>query len=259
MTADAHGKVAVITGGTGGVGLEIAKRLAGRGAHVVLTGRTKERGEEAVAQLRGTTGDASFEVADSMDPNALTSLFERVSARHAGGIDLLVSAGASHDLGPMPFADMSFEQIQNGFETRFYSRIFPVRAALPALRERGGSVVLLTTDAARHPTPGESVIGAVGAAVILLTKSLAREFSRWDIRVNSVAMTITSGTPSWDRIFASESFQSRLFSKAVERFPAGRPPSAEEVAQVATFLALDADQVTGQTVSVNGGLSFGGW
>jgi 3-oxoacyl-[acyl-carrier protein] reductase len=72
-------------------------------------------------------------------------------------------------------------------------------------------------------------------------------------------MTITSGTPSWDRIFATESFQSRLFTKAVERFPQGKPPSAGEVADVAVFLAADAAQVTGQTVSVNGGLSFGGW
>ena len=118
---------------------------------------------------------------------------------------------------------------------------------------------MLTTDAARHPTPGESIVGAAGAAVMLLTKALAREFSRWDVRVNAVAMTITSDTPSWDRIFASESFQSRLFTKAVERFPRGRPPSAGEVADVVVFLAADAGQVTGQTTSVNGGLSFGGW
>ncbi len=78
---------------------------------------------------------------------------------------------------------------------------------------------MLATDAARHPTPGESVMGVVGAAVILMTKALARELSRWSIRVNSVAMTITSGTPSWDRIFATETFQSKLFTKAVERFP----------------------------------------
>jgi hypothetical protein len=99
-----------------------------------------------------------------------------------------------------------------------------------------------------------AIDGAVGAAVILMTKALARELSRWSIRVNSVAMTITSGTPSWDTIFATESFQSKLFTKAVGRFPLGRPPSAGEVADVAVFLAADAAQVAGQTVSVNGGL-----
>jgi 3-oxoacyl-[acyl-carrier protein] reductase len=100
----------------------------------------------------------------------------------------------------------------------------------------------------------------VGASVILMTKALAKEFARDRIRVNSVAMTLTSDTPSWDRIFADPSFQNRLFSKALTRFPQGRPPSADEVARVAAFLAGDdAAQVTGQTISVNGGLSFGGW
>jgi 2-hydroxycyclohexanecarboxyl-CoA dehydrogenase len=259
MTHDLDGKIALITGGTGGVGLETARRLALRGAHVVVTGRNADRGEEALKELRTVSDAVGFELGDAADPEALTGIVERVAAGHEGGIDILVSAGAAGDKGPTPFADLSFDEIRSSFETRLLPRIFPVRAALPALRTRGGSVVLLTTDAARHPTPGESVVGAVGAAVILMTKALAREFSRWDIRVNSVAMTLTSGTPSWDRIFSSESFQSKLFSKAVERFPQGRPPSVDEVADVATFLAADAGQVTGQTVSVNGGLSFGGW
>jgi 2-hydroxycyclohexanecarboxyl-CoA dehydrogenase len=184
---------------------------------------------------------------------------QRVADQHEGAIDIVVSAGARNEVGPMPFAEMTVDQLQRAFETRLYPRLFPVHAALPALRNRGGSVVMLTTDAARHVTPGESVVGAAGAAVLLMTKALARELARWNVRVNSVAMTITSDTPSWDRIFASESFQSRLFTKAVERFPQGRPPTAAEVADVAVFLAADATQVTGQTVSVNGGLSFGGW
>jgi 3-oxoacyl-[acyl-carrier protein] reductase len=259
MTNDLDGKTALVTGGTGGVGLEAARRLAQRGAHVVITGRSADRGEEALAQLRAVSDAVDFELGEAADPGSLNGIVERVSGGHDGGIDILVSAGAAGDKGPTPFAELDFDEIRQAFESRLLPRIFPVRAALPALRARGGSVVLLTTDAARHPTPGESVVGAVGAAVILMTKALAREFARWGIRVNSVAMTLTSGTPSWDRIFASESFQSRLFTNAVERFPLGRPPSVDEVADVVAFLAADAGQVTGQTVSVNGGLSFGGW
>jgi 2-hydroxycyclohexanecarboxyl-CoA dehydrogenase len=256
---DIRGQCALITGGTSGVGLEVGLRLARRGADVVVTGRSAERGAAALDRLRAVSDTACFEAGDVTDPDDLTALVERVRGRHEGRIDMLVSAGAAPDLGPTPFAEMSFDDLRRAVDSRLYPRIFPIRAALPGLRQAGGSVVLLTTDAARHPTPGESVIGAVGAAVLLLTKALAREFSRWNIRVNGVAMTITADTPSWDRIFASESFQSRLFSKAVERFPQGRPPSAGEVADVAAFLAADAGQVTGQTVSVNGGLSFGGW
>ena len=119
---------------------------------------------------------------------------------------------------------------------------------------------MITTDAARHVTTGESIIGATGASIILLTKALARELSRHKIRVNSVALTITSDTPSWDRIFSNENFGSRLFSKALERFPLGRAPTSDEVADTALFLlSKQSAQVNGQTISVNGGLSFGGW
>jgi 2-hydroxycyclohexanecarboxyl-CoA dehydrogenase len=256
--ADLTGKVALITGGTAGVGLETGLRLARRGAHVVVTGRSRESGDRALSVLRPVSERTFAEVGDAGEPAAISALVDRVVADH-GGIDILASAGSPHDIGPTPFAEMTMEDLKRAFDSRIYARILPVRAALPALRVRGGSVVMLTTDAGRHPTPGESVVGAVGAAVILMTKALARELSRWSIRVNSVAMTITSGTPSWDQIFATESFQSKLFTKAVERFPLGRPPSAGEVADVVMFLAADAAQVTGQTVSVNGGLSFGGW
>ena len=252
-------KVAVVTGGTAGVGLEIAERLAKRGLSVVITGRSEERAHDALTRLREISPDVGFEQADSCESAQLEAMVERVAAGHDGGIDILVSAGTPHELGPTPFAEMSAGQLRTTIDGRLYPRILPVHAAIPALSKRGGSVVMLTTDAGRHVTPGESVIGAVGAAVILMTKALARELSRWQIRVNSVAMTITADTPSWDAIFASESFQSKLFAKAVERFPQGRPPTAGEVADVAAFLATDAVQVSGQTVSVNGGLSFGGW
>ena len=185
----------------------------------------------------------------------------RQAASGNGGIDILVSAGAASRVLPKPFAEFDGAEIVDAFQSRLLPRIFPVHAALPYLRERGGAVVMLCTDAARHATAGESIPGAVGASVILMTKVFAKEFARWRIRVNSVAMTLTSDTPSFDRIFGEDStFSSKLFTRLAERFPSGRPPTSEEVAQVAVFLASDAaSQVTGQTVSVNGGLSFGGW
>ena len=80
------------------------------------------------------------------------------------------------------------------------------------------------------------------------------------MRVNAVSMTLTSDTHSWNTIFGEDSFQKTLLEKAAARFPFGRPPTAQEVADVAVFLASSkAGQVAGQTVSVNGGLSFGGW
>ena len=254
------GRVALITGSTGGVGFQVAGMLAARGATVVINGRGQERGDAALKALQGLSGRVYLVTGDCIDPHEAARVVQQAAGLE-GRLDVLVSAGAEGRVAPKPFAEMSAEEIVTAYQTRFLPRILPVHAAVPFLREQGGSVVMLTTDAARHPTPGESIVGAVGAGVILMTKALAKELSRWRIRVNSVAMTLTSDTPSWDRIFGGDAaFQQQLFTKLNDRFPGGRAPTAQEVAQVVAFLASDAaSQVTGQTVSVNGGLSFGGW
>jgi 2-hydroxycyclohexanecarboxyl-CoA dehydrogenase len=257
--ADFSGKAALITGGSEGIGLRVAEQLAEAGAHVFINGRSAERGERAVAKLRELSQDVQFISGDCASYQDVATVVDRVRSA-AGRLDILISAGAEGEVGPTPFAQLTPEQIESEFRKRLFPRIFPVHAAWPALRENGGSVVLLTTDAGRYATPGESVLGAIGASIIMMTKALAKEFSRDKIRVNSIALALTSDTPTWDRAFAEDGFWRNLGTKVVERFPFGRPPAADEVAAVAVFLASDAaSQVTGQTVSVNGGLSFGGW
>ena len=255
-----RGKAILVTGATAGIGFSIAEQFAHCGATVAITGRNAERGAAAAARLDAICAGAFFLQGDAGDPQSAARTVSQAAAR-MGGLDILVSAGAEGSTGPLPFAEMTIEQIQSTFSTRLFARIFPVHAAIPLLRARGsGAIVMITTDAARHPTPGESMIGAAGASVILLTKGLARELSRWSIRVNTVALTLTSETPSWNRIFSEEGFEKRLFSKALERFPSGRAPTSQEVSHAAVFLASrHASQITGQTLSVNGGLSFGGW
>ena len=258
---DLEGQVALVTGSTDGLGFLIARKLAERGARIVLNGRDKYRGEAALRKfLEDTPGtEASFVAGDCASYKAAERVLKH-AAGHTGSLDILVSAGAAGSVPPRPFAEMSGEDIYKSFNSRFFARINPVHAAVPFMREKGGTIVMIGTDAARHPTPGESMIGAYGAGVILLAKALANEFSRWRVRVNAIAMTITTDTTSWNRVFSEQTFQTRLFGKAVERFPFGRAPNAEEVANVAAFLATgDSSQVTGQTISVNGGLSFGGW
>lgn len=249
-----------ISGGSAGIGFEVAKLFAAKGASITISGRSRDRGLLAQAKLRSISSNCHYVQGDASDPKQARENIER-SRLLMGGLDTVISAGAEGQVTPTPFSDMTPEQLETSFKSRLLPRIYPVHAAIPLLREAGGgNIVLITTDAARHVTPGESMIGAAGAAVLLLTKALARELSRDAIRVNAVAMTITSSTPSWDRAFSQKSFVNHLFSKAIERFPFGRAPDAIEVAQVATFLATkEASQVTGQTISVNGGLSFGGW
>lgn len=254
------GRVALITGSTAGVGWHAAHQLAQLGATVVINGRDAQRGDNALKSLRQITARAHLVTGNCMDPTDAARLVSEAAA-FEGRLDIVISAGAEGSVPPTPFSEMRADDIVTAYQTRLLPRILPVHAAIPHLRKHGGSVVMLTTDAARHPTPGEAIVGAVGAGVILLTKALAKELASARIRVNSVAMTLTADTPSWDRIFGGEAqFQKELFAKLSRRFPGGRPPSAEEVAQVVTFLARDASaQVTGQTISANGGLSFGGW
>lgn len=177
-----------------------------------------------------------------------------------GRLTILVASGGAADIAPGLFSELVDDDFISVYRTQFLNRVYPIKAALPHMQKHGGSVIIIGTDAGRYATVGETLHGGLGAAKIMLTKTLAREFSRWNIRVNSLALTITGGTEAFEEAMARGDWVTDLFSKAIGRFPRGRPPSAEEVARVALFLASDQSaQVTGQTISVNGGLSFGGW
>lgn len=259
-TGDLTGRVALVTGSTSGIGIRIVEALLDRGARVCVNGRNPDAGAAALKRLSTAGGDVIFEQGDAGHYDEITRVIESAE-EHLGPIDILVCSGGRELPGPTPFADLKPEDILGTFETRYLPRVYPVHALLPRLRERErGSIVFIGTDAGRHATPGEAVIGSWGAAMIMLTKGLAREFARWKIRVNCVALTLTSDTIRYGEVFAEPGFQKNLFTKALAKFPFGAPPSASEVASVVAFLASDeAAQVTGQTISVNGGLSFGGW
>jgi 3-oxoacyl-[acyl-carrier protein] reductase len=252
-----EGRVALITGGTAGIGLQIAKAFLDAGSTVVVNGRDPERGASALRRLDHPR--ASFEVGDCSRPEEARHVVDRAVTAHGRLTTLVVSGGAA-ERPPALFHELGDDDFGSVFRTQFLNRVFPIRAALPHMQGDGGSVIIIGTDAGRHATVGEALHGSMGAAKIMLVKTLAREFARWQIRVNGLALTITSGTEAFDAIFAKDDWVKHLFDKAVRRFPFGAPPTAEEVARVAVFLASDQSaQVTGQTISVNGGLSFGGW
>jgi 2-hydroxycyclohexanecarboxyl-CoA dehydrogenase len=254
---DMHGRVVLITGGSAGIGFKIAGTLLAAGATVIINGRDTTRGARALESL--ASDRAFFEAGDCSDAEGAREVVANVTGRHGGISSLVASGGAAHRT-PHLFQDVTDDDFGEIYRAQFLNRVFPIRAALPHMRESGGSIVILSTDAGRHSTVGESIHGAMGAAKIMLTKTLAREFGRWHIRVNCLALTITSGTESFEAVINGDGWARGIFEKAVRRFPFGRPPDADEVARVALFLASDQSaQVTGQTISVNGGLSFGGW
>jgi 3-oxoacyl-[acyl-carrier protein] reductase len=254
------GKVALVVGSSESIGFRVAERLAREGARVVMNGRNEEVGAKGLARLREQGLDARFERGDATSYQDMRDLVDRIESE-LGPVDLLASIGGSARPGPTPFLDLDPAVMAQALEGRILPRLFPTHAVATRMKERGrGAIVLVASDAGRHPTPGEALIGAAGAAVMLLTKALAKEFSRWHIRVNCMALTLTADTPRYDKVFSQPGFSNSLFSKALDKFPAKRAPTASEVADVAAFLLSEqASQITGQTLSVNGGLSFGGW
>ncbi len=260
MEKDLNEKIALVLGSTGSIGFRTAEIFAQRGAKTILNGRSAEGGVTAVRKLSEQDLHCHFEQGDACNHDDMLRVVGNVVTK-LGVPDILVCSGGTVYPGPTPFLELSPEQIINGIQQRVASRLLPVHAIAPRMRDRkGGAIVFVTSDAARHPTPGEVLVGAAGAAIMLATKALAKEMSRWNIRVNCVNVTITSDTKRFDEIFSTPGFSKNLFSKALERFPSGKPPAASNVAEAIAFLASPRSaEITGQTISVNGGLSFGGW
>ena len=144
---------------------------------------------------------------------------------------------------------------QHTFEGKLISLMRCCRLAIPLMRARGGgAIVSVASDAAKLPTPGESVIGAAFAGNVMFMKTLAVELARESIRANVVTPSITRNTRTYDSVMAGE-FSRKLFQKAEKRARLG-VPVPENIAPIIVFLASPlASHMTGQVVSANGGIS----
>ena len=255
------GKTALVAGGSVGIGLAIARGLATRGARVAIVTRNQDKGEAAAAQLRAAGGDARWFEGDFLDATSMQLAAASVRAA-LGIVDILVVTGGPDRPRPKLFMDTDPADYMALFANKCANRLIALRAVAPQMIERGkGKVVFLTTDAGRVPTPGESIVGTAAAGLMFATRAVARELSRHGIRINTVSATLTRNTAAWDkfeRALANDSDEAlvRAFRKIEARSPFGLNEPAD-VAELALFLASDAsDQISGATISVNGGLSF---
>jgi len=250
MTA-AGGQRAVVVGGTSGIGLAIARRLRRDGAHVVLAGRNPERGAAALAALGGE--GASYVRCDGGDPDDCAALVEAAVDR-LGGVDALFSCGGGT---PMPrlLKDIPLDGLMREVTDCLAPTILPARAVLPVMTAQGGgAVVCIASDAGKLATPGEVAIGTAMAGIMMFCRAMANEVKRQGIRVNCITPSIVEGTAQHDRLMA-DPFAGRLFSKAKTLAHLG-VVQAEDIAETAVFLAGPAARrVTGQTISVTGGVS----
>lgn len=246
----------LIAGGTSGVGLASARGYLREGVRrVAVLGRSKERGEAVRTALCADFPDAlvEFVAADVGDAHQAR---EAVAQAHRalGGLDVVVSS-VTTAYRPELLHRTPAEDIVGILTGQALPPILLTHAALPYLRQqRGGSVVNIASDAAKVATPGESVLGAAMAAIVMFTRVAAIECKRDGIRVNAVTPSLIAGTATAANVL-SDGFSKKLFEKAAEQAHLG-VAEPEDVAETVVFLGgPGAARLTGQAISVNGGIS----
>lgn len=245
------GKVAAVVGGASGVGAEVAKIIASEGGDVVILDIQKDLADSVAEEIRGLGGTASVVRVDVTSPDSVEAATGEVLARHDRVDVLATTVGWNvHSF----FMDQGEELWEKILQINLMGQVRLVHAFLPAMKANGGgSIVVVSSDAGRVGTNGETVYAAAKAGVIGFTKSLAREVTRFGIRINCVSPGPTD-TPLFRS--ATES-QPHIADAMVKLIPMKRMAKPEEQANAIVFLASDAaSYITGQTLSVNGGLNM---
>jgi 3-oxoacyl-[acyl-carrier protein] reductase len=247
-------RVCVVTGSTAGIGLETARLLAAEGARVVVTGRDSERVEKARQDLGAELGV----VADLAEPGAAAELI--AAAGELGAVGCLVNnVGVAYQTG---FEELSDEQWDEMWQLNVMSAMRTMRAALPAMLERGsGSIVNVSSTAAKRPSTGMPNYSVTKAALLSLSRLVADLYAKKGIRCNAVTPGPTA-TGAWLDEGGLADQQARRSGKSreevLESVAAGRPlnrlAEPEEIASVIAFLCSDrASYVTGAAWSADGG------
>ncbi len=242
-----NNKIAVITGGSTGIGLATAQRFIADGAQVVITGRNEEALELAVAELGDRVTGIPGDVANLED---LDRLFAQVQTQY-GRIDVLF---ANAGIAPfVPFEAATEDHFDRLFNINVRGLFFTVQKALPLLSEKA-SIILNASVVAQSGLPNTSVYSATKAAVRSLGRTLAAELSPRGIRVNVVSPGLTQ-TPLVGKLGLSKDELETFGAKMVQQTPLGRPGKPEEIAATAAFLASDeASFFTGADLVADGGL-----
>lgn len=241
-----EGKVAVVTGGSRGIGLAITEELLNQGAKVVICGRKQENLDAAAARLDST--DLMTVRAHIAREADVERLFAEVMERHSR-VDVLINNVGMNLVTPATI-DADFAMWQKIVETNLAGTYLCSRAAGRIMRQRErGRIVSVSSIAGRKASPGMGIYGVAKAGVEMLTKVLAGELARFNIQVNAVA-------PAMVKTEFSKPFWSNevILQEVVKAIPMGRIAEPQDVVHPVLFLASDgASFINGQTLLVDGG------
>lgn len=245
---DLSGKVALITGGSRGIGLAIAEAYAAAGARVAVASRKQAAVDEAAESIRRGGGEALGVAVHTGDGATVAALVERVTD-HFGGIDILVNNAATNPhFGPFLTAEDSHWDKILDVNVKGYFRV--AKACIPAMRARGGGKIInVASVAGLEPQPLMGVYCVSKAAVLMMTEVLAAEVAADNIQVNAIA-------PGFVKTKFSQVLWSTpdIHDKLVNAVPQRRMAEPAEIAGIAVYLASAASSfTTGATFVVDGG------
>lgn len=245
-----EGKTAVVTGGASGIGKAAVMELARSGAVVICIDLNAAKGAELVREAVAANLKVEFEAVDLADVKSARGRAAELVKRHPR-IDILVNAAGWNDL--QPFMENPPDYMDRVIAVNLGGMLHLTQALLPAIIACGtGKIVNVASDAGRVGSSGETIYAAAKGGVIAFTKSLAREVARYSINVNCVCPGPTD-TPML------QSRPDKLKEAFLRAIPFRRFAKPQEIADAILFFASPrSDYITGQILSVSGGLTFAG-
>lgn len=244
------GKKAIVTGAASGIGLATAETLAGAGAHVIIADIAEDKGEAAASAIQKSGRKSEYVHLDVTDDASIAAFADTVQGKF-GAIDILVNGAGWSQV--RPFWETPLDVWGKIVALNLVGPMKVVKSLLPKMMERNsGKIVNVSSDAGRVGSSGETVYAGAKGGIIAFTKSLAREVARYNINVNCVC----PGPTETPLLFAVPEKHLEAFKRAIPFRRFGKP---REVADAILFFASSrSDYITGQVLSVSGGLTMVG-